>query len=342
MGGLSMRTMVTAETMRAQARQAVLALSAGDAPIVVGPFLGEVGYELLYWIPFVRWAVAFGKFDPARLWILSRGGCRSWYGEFGAQYLDIFDLMTPERFCALNHERIAAQGERRRLELRRGAHTAKQLEVSDFDRHLIAQVTTIIGQRPQVLHPSVMYQLLRPYWQRRGPNLYHEHADPQRLAVPPKLDGLPASYVAMKFYTSDACPDRRPHAKQVRHLLLRLLETQDVVTFADATVYDETHGSFAVWDHPRLHRVPLTPATNLATQTAVIAHAKGFVGTYGGFAYLAPLLGVPTTAFYARRNFRDDHLRLAISIFKGWRVRFDVRHLQQALERWEGKAHAAA
>src|SRR5438067_5828333 len=27
----------------------------GSAPIVVGPWLSEVGYEVLYWIPFVRW-----------------------------------------------------------------------------------------------------------------------------------------------------------------------------------------------------------------------------------------------------------------------------------------------
>ena len=29
----------------------------GSAPIVVGPWLSEVGYEVLYWIPFLRWFV---------------------------------------------------------------------------------------------------------------------------------------------------------------------------------------------------------------------------------------------------------------------------------------------
>ena len=26
-----------------------------DVPVIVGPFTGEVGFELLYWIPMIRW-----------------------------------------------------------------------------------------------------------------------------------------------------------------------------------------------------------------------------------------------------------------------------------------------
>src|SRR5687767_8551319 len=54
--------------------------AAGDAPIVVGPWTGEVGFELLYWIPFVRWACAEFGIDPRRLLVISRGGVGSWYG----------------------------------------------------------------------------------------------------------------------------------------------------------------------------------------------------------------------------------------------------------------------
>jgi len=41
------------------------------------------------------------------------------------------------------------------------------------------------------------------------------------------------------------------------------------------------------------------PQANLAVQTAVIGGARRFVGTYGGFSYLAPLLGVDALAFYS-------------------------------------------
>ena len=41
--------------------QQLMALAGGREPIVAGPWLGEVGFELLYWVPFIRWfAVRFG------------------------------------------------------------------------------------------------------------------------------------------------------------------------------------------------------------------------------------------------------------------------------------------
>src|SRR5205085_757963 len=30
-------------------------IAAGQQPILVGPWTGEVGFELIYWAPFVRW-----------------------------------------------------------------------------------------------------------------------------------------------------------------------------------------------------------------------------------------------------------------------------------------------
>ena len=42
-----------------------------------GPWLSETGFELLYWIPFLAWAKAYGNFDPERLVVVSRGGARA-------------------------------------------------------------------------------------------------------------------------------------------------------------------------------------------------------------------------------------------------------------------------
>ncbi len=41
---------------------------------------------------------------------------------------------------------------------------------------------------------------------------------------------------------------------------------------------------------------------NLAAQSAVVAGARGFIGTYGGFSYLAPLYGVDSLSFFSERN----------------------------------------
>jgi hypothetical protein len=52
------------------------------------------------------------------------------------------------------------------------------------------------------------------------------------------------------------------------------------------------HGVYRI-DHA------LTASDNLGVQTAVIANAHAFVGTYGWLAYLGPFLSVPTVGFYS-------------------------------------------
>jgi hypothetical protein len=49
-------------------------------------------------------------------------------------------------------------------------------------------------------------------------------------------------------------------------------------------------------------------ATNLHIQTAIVQHAEALVCTYGGFAYIGVLSGIPTLALYQRANFSVLHL----------------------------------
>src|SRR5688500_12198800 len=74
----------------------------------------------------------------------------------------------------------------------------------------------------------------------------------------------------------------------------------------------------------------MTPATNLDVQTRIIGGASAFVGTYGGFSYLAPFLGIDTVSFYSHpAAFRFDHLELAHRVFstlkRGAFVPLDVK-----------------
>ena len=45
----------------------------GSSPIIVGPWISEVGYEVLYWAPFLRWFVDRWRVSPSRIIALSRG-----------------------------------------------------------------------------------------------------------------------------------------------------------------------------------------------------------------------------------------------------------------------------
>ena len=66
---------------------------------------------------------------------------------------------------------------------------------------------------------------------------------------------------------------------------------------------------------PGIHHL-LVPENNLLVQSAIVARARRFVGTYGGFAYLAPFYGVPTEGYYTEPHaFSVRHLDLACDVF---------------------------
>ena len=51
----------------------------------------------------------------------------------------------------------------------------------------------------------------------------------------------------------------------------------------------------------------MSPADNLAVQTAVFGRAAAFVGTYGGLSMVPPLCGVPSFAFDSVRFTKQAH-----------------------------------
>src|SRR5678815_4489499 len=211
-------------------------------PIVVGPWTGEIGFELLYWAPFVRWAVEKFSLPAERLVIVSRGGTSSWYGVTNSRYVDVFSVAGVDEF-------------------RSRTATKKQRMVTAFDRDIGRRVRAALGGgAAQLLHPAMMYSLFMPFWKDQAPvGRVSEHVRYRRIepARPAALPVLPSKYVAARFYFSNCFPDT---------------------------------------------------ADNLAWQSAIIAGAAAFVGTYGGFAYLAPFCGVPSIAFYSVRNYFTYHL----------------------------------
>ena len=58
------------------------------------------------------------------------------------------------------------------------------------------------------------------------------------------------------------------------------------------------------------------PATNIGVQASVAAHAKQFISTYGGGAYLAAVCGAPVVSVWSKFNWRRHHLALALEVFK--------------------------
>ena len=307
------------------ARELITMLGRSGRPIVIGPWLSETGFELLYWIPFVAWARTYGNFDPSQIVVVSRGGAASWYRHITDHYEDVLSFYTPEEFRQRNEARIVEQKGR-----------LKHVEVSSFDREIIARVTERRGLKGvKILHPSVMYQLFDAFWFQRAPITLVEAFTAFNPVTPGGLgalrEHLPERYVAAKLYGNTALPDTPDNHAFMTAYLEELTQHTDVVLLNTGQRYDD-HEDMSPRSRARLHIVDhlMTPETNLDVQTRIIAGAEAFVGTYGGFSYLAPLCGTDTLAFYSHATgFRFDHLELAKRVFSGLRkgafVELDVR-----------------
>ncbi|HJN47315.1 MAG TPA: helicase associated domain-containing protein [Acidobacteriota bacterium] len=277
--------------------------------IIVGPWLSEVGFEVLYWIPFLNWVRTHRDFDPERLVVVSRGGVSHWYKPFTDNYFDILDFMSPEDYLRANEKRMA-QGKQ------------KQRGMSDFDRDILRITKQVLKDKDaEILHPATMYNLFMPYWKRRATidlverfTVFCKH---QEIDCSDIEDRLPDSYIATRFYFNDAFPDTEQNRVFIAQLLGRLTQRHDVVLLNPGFATDD-HWDFAPEDLEHLHTVDdlMTPSTNLEIQTKVISRAKAYIGTYGGLSYLPPFYGVSSLALYSRpQGFLYHHLELADRVF---------------------------
>ncbi|MBI4263007.1 MAG: hypothetical protein HY657_01405 [Acidobacteria bacterium] len=310
-----------------EVRELVTLLGRSEGPIVVGPWLSEIGFELLYWIPFLAWAKAYGNFDADRLVVISRGGVQPWYAQVTPHYEDVLGIYGLDEFRRKNDERIAAHQGRLK-------HTA----VSPFDKEIVDRVTSKRGLRgAKLLHPAEMYRLFDHFWFQRTPITLVESFTRFATLQPgppwPLRHTLPERYVAAKFYGNTALPDTPENRAFIAAFLGQLAQHVDVVLLNTADRFDD-HEDFPPELRSRVHSIEhlMRPEDNLAVQTEVIRHATAFVGTYGGFSYLAPLVGVDTVAFYSHPSrFRFDHLEVAKRVFAGLRcgafVELDTRAL---------------
>jgi hypothetical protein len=291
----------------------IAAVASGRGPIIAGPWVSEVGFEVLYWIPFLRWFVDRYRVDPGRVVAVSRGGVATWYAGLAERYVEILDHVDLPTFAARN--------EQRRVTGESGGH--KQLTPGAFEAELVdiaSREAKVTGAR--VCHPSLMYRLFRQFWfGNRALDFVLQHTRHVRCAAGSgALDTdarlhLPERFAAVKFYTATALPDTPSHRAALRDIVASLASHMPVVLLDTGFGLDE-HEDY-LFDLGNVTTVgqALEPRTNLAVQTQVISRASLYVGTCGSLAWLAPMLGVETIPVYADDRFLLSHLFVARRVY---------------------------
>ncbi len=271
--------------------------------VIVGPWSSEVGFELLYWIPFVRQRLRERGMTPDRVVVVSRGGVSAWYGEIAARYFDLLDWFPAERLLEERRERIRVGG------------GEKQMSITPFDREVLTRVRDEIGDPgARLLHPLTMYRRYRGVWTwRRPPAVVEREVDFSPIAAPPAPPaGLAeGEYIALKAYFSSSFPATPENRHALNELIGRLADHGPVVLLGNGgAIDDHEHPEFSSLELVRAAVPPGPPHTNLARQTGIVRGARLLAATYGGFSYLGPFIGVPTCAFHSHDVFNPVHLEV--------------------------------
>ena len=295
---------LTALAFRAHMRR----LAASKRPILVGPWRSELGFEALYWLPFLRKAITRYGINPARLHAVTRGGAGVLYG---VPSVDLYRLRSVEQLRlenAYDHERTKLQ---------------KQIDVTAWDRTVLKEAAAVAfgrGTRYHVLHPSWMYRLLSPWWDgKSGPAFLDAWTDYQPLPKPTRapIPGLPQTYVAMKWYDRVTWPVADPRVQSWMSEIVATVGAQTPIVMLHGTDAADDHCDVRI-NHPAVFVPPVPdPTQNLAQQLRILSHAQAFVGTYGGLAQTALRLGVPSVSFW--REFggtAQAHLHLSDTLAK--------------------------
>ena len=263
------------------------------------------GFELLYWVPFLRWFAERFHVAPERLLVVSRGGTAAWYRPFAAGYRETFDYLTPEEFRRRHDERVAANGEQ------------KQTQVLAFERELLRELTTDVQTGRCCTRRACTGCSTRSggaTWTSRGCTRTPLRAADGRRGRRVRAAAGAVHGGEVLFQRVLSRHRREPRVRRGARCR-RSPSAGPVVSLATGLRLDDHDGDdLAGARRPDAAARTLQPRDNLAVQTAAVAGASAFVGTYGGFSYLAPFLGVRATAYYSNVDgFSQRHLLMARS-----------------------------
>lgn len=278
-------------------------------PILLGPWRSEVGFEALYWRPFLA---EFAKRVPQfwdRAVVVTRGGAGNLYGQWvkvkGADEAGtIRDEWEQPTSVDLYRLRTVTEIRRQNLVDWSKTKLQKQTVFTPYDRQLLRDAADAAGLQGgyHVLHPSWMYWALAPFWdENRGLNYLLGLADfaPLPKPLPPiTIDGLPSTYVAVKFYGRATWPHPSHETMEFVAHVVKTISQQAPVLLLNSGHQGDEHTEMQITGK-NIYLLPvLPPEHNLGAQMALLGRAQAFVGTYGGVAQAALRMGVPSASFW--------------------------------------------
>ena len=268
--------------------------------MICGPFLGEPGFETLYWIPFLRTFAYPLLSEGCDVTVISRGGVEHLYADLltrGATYLDVLDVFAHQDFISLERERL------------RNPRAKNQKQAGLFETKILNEAG-YSGARP--LLPAHMFTLLARYsaasicdW-RNWPD--SSEGDREELTL-------------IKLWFGGQLPALNRNIHRLEGWIEHFARQGPVAAIINDYSLEVNPGV----DEPfadivaRLELPTVTTQsyrTNLGDQIEMLSRSTRFVATYGGLAYLSVYTRTPLVSFYTEPKivFSQHYLNFATAV----------------------------
>lgn len=288
---------------QAAVAQLIADLNLDRNPILIGPWRSEVGFECLYWLPFLQWLAPRVHDFEKRAAVVTRGGLAPLYQHIATQGYDLYALRS---VSDVRQENLYD------LQIRQKGKTIKQLQPTSWDDAVLADAAKALGLGAvcHTLHPAWMYWALSPFWDEHVGMAYLASMTDYRLlpkVALPDAPALPEKFVAVKCYARATFPYPHPDvAGWIQRTVATVAAQCPVVVLSSArgpedVSYDD-HADVPLSGPNITMLPPVAPEQNLLVQAAILAKATAFIGTYGGVAQLALRMGVPSLSVWHEWN----------------------------------------
>ena len=292
-GGVTEDTTVVGTSISLRAiKTALEEIQQGTAPILVGPWIDTTAQELLYWVPFVRWASATYGLAAERLIVLSHGGAPEWYGPLASRFVEVADLFSAEELAHWMARTVP-----------QSVQNPKQAVMFPFDQEVVERAARAFDLADHhVLHPSFFFRVLLRLRKDLQIDRLGDVLRAERLASPAvQLPAhLPKSFIAVSAGFTPALPETPENGQLLQELISQVSARHDVVIVDAAATVESVLTRIGPSGRVHLLDDAGEPRPR-QLQTAVLAQAKGYIGPYGDLAVLAAFCGTAVTAYHSER-----------------------------------------
>lgn len=283
--------------------------------IVLGPWVGDVETELVFWIPFLQQIRSKYSLNGDDCVVVSKGGCAAWYQNLSEQYMDIYDHLAPAEFVRKYEECIKSSG-----------GDSKQWVVSMLDSQILRELSKgYLDSEFEIIHPYLMYWWFKPFWEgvwggemaNKGLKfLPFNKPDKHYLD---KLDLPEKGYYAVSLRADEGGSAIVNNSEWFHRFITKLSQDKLVVLLDQSSQTCDFQG-FDITSMRGVRRIEhlCQPTNYLAVQAEVIAYADSFYGINSELSYVAPFYNVDTYAYYSKFEsfYKTGHSMIAHDAFR--------------------------